>query len=323
MEDFVNNTQFGKAKKLIDFAQNIIVISHRSPDADAVGANIALATALKKIGKNVFSACTDALPSNLKFLKGTETFAQKFNSLDFDLLITVDCGSLRQIEFEPEIARFRKTGKTFINFDHHASNDFFGDINIVETKCAATCELLYYFFNFCDFEIDFKQATALLAGIYYDTGRFMHSNTTENNLNIAAELLEKGADFSSIIKNLYKTKSFEQLKLWGLIFNRARINDKNIVISAVTKDDLFECGASNEHINGAIDYLNTVAETKFCLLLTEDDSQIKASVRTQREDLDLSKLSSIFGGGGHKKASGFSISGKIQKDIEVKWRIGV
>ncbi len=319
----LDESSMRKLISLIDRAKNVVLVSHLSPDADSIGANIAMRTVLEKKAIKVISACIDKPPKILNFLTATAFFVQDFDIESVDLFITIDCGSLGQVRFEDKLEFIQKSKIPFVNIDHHATNNHFGELNIVETRYAATCEILYRFFSFAGYEIDKEIATALMTGLYYDTGAFMHSNVSSENLDIAAHLLELGADFQTIVKNLYKTKPFEQLKLWGIIWNRARINDKNIVISAVTDEDISSCDATREHLSGAIDYLNMIKDSKFCMLLTENEGKVKASVRTQRDDIDLSQLSSVFGGGGHKKASGFSVHGKIEKEIEVKWRISV
>ncbi|KKP36544.1 MAG: phosphoesterase RecJ domain-containing protein, phosphoesterase RecJ domain-containing protein [Candidatus Peregrinibacteria bacterium GW2011_GWF2_33_10] len=320
-KDFI--LSFEEAKRQLLGANKIVIVSHRSPDPDTVGASIALNRALTKLGKTVTACAVDKLADFLNFFEEAKNFEQELPSSGFDLLVILDCGSIEQTGLQKEFSVLKAKQVRSISIDHHSTNSKFADLNIVQPDSAATCEILYDFLCLVGWSIDEVQATALLLGIYYDTGRFMHSNTSAKNLQIAADLLNLGADFEFVVKSLYKTKPYEQLKLWGLIWNRARINDKNIVVSAVTDDDLKSCGAKKEHLSGAIDYMNSIAGTKFCMLLTDDQTGVKASVRTQRDDIDLSKFSLIFGGGGHKKASGFTIPGKIYKEIEVKWRISV
>ena len=138
---------------------------------------------------------------------------------------------------------------------------------------------------------------------------------------MAGQLQSRGADFKTIVNKLFHTTPINQMKLWGRILNRARINKKNVVSSAVTKSDLQELGLTPKDISGVIDYLNSVPDSKFCVLLSEDlQGNVKGSLRTQRDDVDLSELTASFGGGGHKKAAGFTMPGTLEQ--ETVWKIG-
>ena len=152
------------------------------------------------------------------------------------------------------------------------------------------------------------------------TGSFMHSNTSKEVLETAGELIARGAEQKKITKALFHTTPVSQLKLWGRILARAHVNDKGAVVSAVTEQDLEECNSKPEETTGAIDYLNAVEGSRLSILLAEDrKGNIKGSMRTQRDDIDLTRLAGLFGGGGHKKASGFTLPGKLRP--ETIWRV--
>lgn len=308
--------EFEKAKELIFAAQNILIISHRNPDGDTIGSNLALRAALEKLGKNIVSSCVDDLPKNSVFLKGSEKFVQDFDLSVFDLIITVDCGGYKLVGFhtkKPEIL----SGKTpVINIDHHQSNEYFGDINIVMTDAPAACSVVYQIINYFDWEITKDMATALLHGLYFDTGSFMHSNTDALTLRIASRLKTLGADHEACVKHQFNSSSLEQLRLWGYALSRASLNKKHAVVSTLTKEDFEKSNTSPGDISGLVNYLNYVPESKLSVLLTEDqDGNIKASMRTQGEEVDLSAIAELFGGGGHKKAAGFTIPGHITQKL--------
>ena len=148
----------------------------------------------------------------------------------------------------------------------------------------------------------------------------MHSNTNREVLEMAGDLISKGADHKKIVKALFNTTPVGQLKLWGRVMARAHVSKKHAVVSAITEKDFKECEAKPEDLSGVIDFLNAVPDSKLAILLAEDqEGNIKGSMRTQSEKIDLSKLAGIFGGGGHKKASGFTIPGRIQP--EITWKI--
>ncbi len=319
------NEPFSQAQQTLEKARRIIILSHRHPDGDTIGSNLGLRFALERIGKSVTSACIDPLPENSLFLHGADYFVNDFRPEDFDLFITVDCGAHYMTRFHekyPEILPRgqKKLGKKetpLINIDHHASNDFFGTVNIVDPEAASATQIVYLFLNFLHSQISRDIATALLHGLYFDTGSFMHSNVTPEVLRIASELMWKGADFSTIVKKQFRTAPIRQLKLWGRIFNRISVTPRKLTRSYVLHKDYIECGAKPEDTTGAIDYLNAVPEGRFSSLLSQDgDGKLKGSFRTRDDSIDLSKLAGLLGGGGHKKAAGFSVPGDLVQEGE-------
>ncbi len=312
--------EFNKAKTAFMEAENICIISHRSPDGDAVGSNLALKKGLETFGKKVVSASVDPVPFNSSYLPGAEDFVTDFVYEDFDLIVAVDCGALKLVVFHEKKPEILSGGKPFINFDHHESNDNYGKINPVDPKAAATCSIIYKFFQFCGWKITIEIATCLLHGLYFDTGGMMHSNTTSEELRIASALMSKGANVQKIARELFHTTPVNKLRLWGRILERAYINDDGVTVSAVGRDDFEACGASPKDSSGVIDYLNSVPDSKYCVLLSEDPSGIvKGSLRTQRNDVNLSEVASKWGGGGHPKASGFGVEGSLKPNMT--WKI--
>lgn len=312
---------FQDALALMRQARRIVIISHRAPDADSIGANLALREQLEKMGKYVVSACADPVPENCLFMKDVETFVDDFNPEDFDLIISVDCGAhdlLKFHETKPELLDRSKT--TLINIDHHATNDHFGNVNIVMDNTPATCFILFLMFTSYGWEISQNCATNLMHGLYYDTGSFMHSNTNSDVLRIAARLKARGADHGQCVRTQFHTTSIPKLRLWGRALGRAQLNGKQAVVTALTSSDFAELNAKFEDLSGVINYLNHVPEARFCLMLCEDkEGQIKGSMRTLRDDVDLSQIASLFGGGGHKKAAGFTIPGRLSQKLS--WKI--
>ncbi len=309
---------FDQAKQLMLGAQRILIISHKNPDADSIGANLALREALENIGKQVTSTSVDPVPESCLFLRKADAYVRDFNISDFDLVITVDCGSHKLMAFhekKPELLDREKV--KLINIDHHPSNDFFGNTNIVMPDTPATCFMLFLLLSYYGWVITPTMATSLLQGLYYDTGSFMHSNTSADCLRVAARLKALGADLERSVKEQFHTASIPKLRLWGRALSRATLNDKKAVVAAVTEQDYKEENATPEDLSGLVHYLNHVPGAKFCMLLTEDfKGNIKGSLRTQDETMDLSALTGLFGGGGHKKASGFTVPGRLtQKTV--------
>jgi phosphoesterase RecJ-like protein len=183
--------------------------------------------------------------------------------------------------------------------------------------------MIYRFFIFCNLKITKEMATCLMAGILGDTGSFQHSNTSTYVMNIASDLMKKGAPISKIVDTVFANKKISTLRLWGRAFEKAKINSKSGMIATVlTEDDIKDCDASTEDIAQVASILNTVPGTKFSLILSQrEGGLIKGSLRSEEyKGVDVSEIAHQFGGGGHKLASGFEVKGKII-ETEDGWEI--
>jgi len=235
----------------------------------------------------------------------------------YDLVITVDTGDLEQLGrfYQDNTELFAKI--PVINIDHHASNNYFGRINLVDVMGSATTEILIPLIQ--DFEndagtklMDEDIATLLLAGIITDTGSFQNANTTPRSFAASAQLIRAGARQQEIIQHVFKTKHLSTLRLWGRILSNIRIDKKHrLVWSTISRHDFRETGSREDETGGIIDELLTNAPgTEVVLLLKErNDGIISGSLRTTNPSVDSSAIAEIFGGGGHTQAAGFKIPG--------------
>lgn len=309
-------TLFLKAEKLIAKAKNVLIVSHRKPDADTLGGAISLKILLEKLEKQTTLACIDKPSKSFGFLPHVEDFVQDFDLSLYDLMIVVDAGASYMTNFHLKYEDFFKSEIPILNIDHHSSNDNFGTLNLVDPGAASVTVIIYRFLNFMNYEIDEKIATSLLAGIYGDTGSFMHSNTSQEVLMIAADLMNKGAAVADISKSLFGVNSVATLRLWGKVLEKTQMTDDDVVISVLNEDDYNDIGAGPENLSGVVDYLNMIPGSKFAVLINEDrNGNVKGSFRTRNEEIDLSKIAAVFGGGGHPKASGFTLPGKIKEEL--------
>jgi len=242
--------------------------------------------------------------------------AGKFN---YDLIIVLDAADFDQIGklYEDNPKLFQAT--PVINIDHHASNDYFGTVNLVDLTATSTAEILVGLIEALGPSlIDEDVATSLLAGIINDTGSFQHSNTTPKSLTIAAQMVGFGARQQEIIKHFFKTKQFPTLKLWGQILSNLQYDsDNKITWSAIALDDFKAANANPEHVGGVIDELMTsVPDANIVVLLSEREPKtIYGSVRT-KQGIDSAKIAKLFGGGGHHGAAGFKLLDVDPKSAE-------
>lgn len=299
-------------KILIDSAEKILILSHRKPDGDTLGAAIALKLWIESADRVAHLACVDEPAKNFSFLPCVDQYIREFDLDGYDLMIVVDAGASYMTDFEkkyPDL--FNKI--PVLNIDHHASNDNFGTINFVDSDAASTTVMIYRLFEYLRVDIDADIATALLTGIYNDTGSFMHSNTSKEVYSVAAKLMACGAKVGDISTSMFHTKDIATLKLWGRVLEGIYKNNQDIVLSVIKESDYDQTKSGPSQLSGVIDYLNMVPNSTFSVLLTEDrKGKLKASMRTRRSDLDLSKIAANFGGGGHPKASGFTMEGRVE-----------
>ena len=302
-------------REALEKAGDIVIFSHRSPDGDTIGGNLALRTLLEMRGKRVSSVCADPLPHVYASMPGYDSFAQEWNRSKVDIYINVDGSSTTQLVYPEKDPTIIDGHVPFINIDHHVSNTSFGTINLVRPEACSTTFVLYELFCAFGWGITPMMATYLLLGIYYDTGSLMHSNTSADVMRVCAELMRLGADRNLVMNVLYRTRTPEQLRVWGCVLERVSQHSDGVVISGVTDDDLHAYGASSDEVGGAVDYLNSVSGATFAVLLSHDRRKgvVKGSTRTRRDDIDLAAFCKQLGGGGHRQASGFGVGGTLKK----------
>ncbi len=313
-----NKLNFKKALELIKSSDKIFLTMHEGPDGDDLGSVLAMRQFLKQLGKDVFIAIKKDVPNGLKFLPGSETVKQEFPNTEFDLAILFGCNKLERTGYK-ELQNFKQP---MISFDHHPDSTNFATVNVVDPKTAAVAELVYYFLQFADAEITKDIATSLLTGIFTDTGGFKHANTSADALEVASNLLKKGARIDKIAMQTMGKKRPSAIKAWAKGLENARFDpSKRMVFSVLTEEDLKEIGATDEDLDGFVELLNNMPQAKFALLLRQDGEVVRGSLRSEpHKKVDVSKIAKSFGGGGHKMASGFKIKGKLVKDGDA-WKI--
>lgn len=303
---------------------NFLLVVHENPDGDGIASVLALSLVLKQLKKKVTSVCQDKIPNIFQFLPYASKIKDDFLLGDYDVIIVLDCGDLRRTGFPERIKQFARNKKKLVNIDHHPKNDLhkIAKINLYNMEASSTCEILYHIFKKLKARIDPKIATCLFTGLYTDTGGFKHSNTNAKTLEIASHLLSLGANLRQITKNISLNKSVPALRLWGIALSRINKNeDLGLVTSVITQKDMKKCQATDVDLAGVVNLINSISGSTAAILFSETpDGKIRASLRTEQDKVDVSKLAYFFEGGGHRKASGFKIDGKIVKSGN-SWKI--
>ena len=312
--NYVMSELFQKLVELTGQARRVLVIAHRHPDPDTLGACVAMKMWMDALGKEVTLACVDKPEARFSFLPNIDKFVQEFDLKNFDLKMILDSGASYMTNFQLKYEHLFETGIPIINIDHHASNDLYGTLNIVDQEAASTTVLIYRFFRFVNQKIDEKLATALLAGLYSDTGGFMHSNTNQEVYEISSDLMSHGAKIAKINSFLFQNKDAATLRLWGRVLENARMMSDKSVVSVIRDHDFDAVDAEPSQLSGVVDYLTMVPGARFALLLNEDRrGNVKGSFRTREKNVDVAEMAAKFGGGGHPKASGFMVHGNLEE----------
>lgn len=303
-----------KIKQLFDEAERILIIGHKKPDGDACGSILALYLYLSSRGKTVSAFVNDAPPAYFNFLPFFEEIKTDKNifSQPWDLVVFVDSGDISHTGVDLNAI----AGIPAVNIDHHFSNAGYGFANLVVPAASSTCEIIYKLLRDLGADIDRRVANCLLTGILSDTGGFSNAATTLESMSVASDLTKRGGKIYQIFDHSVKNKSLGGLKLWGLVLSRIKINPKyNIAYTYVTADDFSRFQVDEIELDGIANFLNVITDVNFSLVLHLGREQTKVSLRTTRDNVDLSRLAGYFGGGGHKKAAGFSVDWQvIEKD---------
>ncbi|MFH0776014.1 MAG: bifunctional oligoribonuclease/PAP phosphatase NrnA [Patescibacteria group bacterium] len=315
----LDSKQIAKLEDTLLVARKILLLTHKNPDGDALGSLLALYQVLVKAGRDVVAACHDPAPAILKFLPTSEKIVQEFDPTEFDLVIVLDCGDIHQTGFDKTKTELFDGSRRLVKIDHHPVAENFGAIQIVEPYFCATSSILAKIFETLGIPISPDVATCLLCGISTDTGSFRHSNTKPATLRIAARLLRLGANNFLIAKNIYQSTPLPALKLWGNVLQSLRQTSEGVTLAIAQRKDFESAGAQDEDLAGVVDYVNAVPNAKFSILLSERNGMVKASLRTLDEATDVAAIAKKFGGGGHVKAAGFAVPGRLEK--EVRWRV--
>jgi phosphoesterase RecJ-like protein len=322
---------FKELKHFINNHDALAVVCHKRPDGDALGSICAIMEFLEKSGRPYSAYCFNAPPANFNYLPRAEKIMSDknaFNFADFDLIITLDCGDLKRTKLTDEIAG-RNADQFIINIDHHPTSptgrqeiDDFADLEIKIPASASTSELVYNFFRANKIKINKNMANCLLTGISADTGNFIFPATSDKTVKISSEMLILGANLPQIIENTWRNKSLAGLKIWGKAMANLQINKKyNFAFTILTRENIEAAGVGEDELEGIANFLSNLHEAKAVMLLTEKtDGLIKGSLRSADNGVDVSRLARALGGGGHTKAAGFVMEGKLEQ-IDGGWKI--
>lgn len=301
--------------KAIKSYSSFLITSHINLEGDALGSELALASLLRKLGKTACIVNSGKTPSSYSFLPGVKKISHRFSNRAHQAVFIIDCSDRGRAG---RIAALFDAGKPVINIDHHIGNKNFGKINWVEPGASSTGEMIYQLFRLTKTELDKKDALNIYTAILTDTGSFRHSSTTSNTLYICSRLLRFGINPAEIYAKIYENNSVQDAIYVAKIISRLSFAANNkIAWIKIKKPEFEEIKGKPEVLDRILDFAKSIKTVKVVLLFCQVDNRfIKLGLRS-KSPIDVQKIASSFGGGGHRLASGCTIEGNI-KDVERK-----
>ncbi|RXJ68837.1 exopolyphosphatase [Halarcobacter ebronensis] len=297
----INTTDYAKALQLIEKSRYILIITHVNPDPDSISSALALSNLFyeNKIKHKVFNISSD-LPKSLDFINRYDKITDQLPKF-YDLVISCDCASKKRFGFEVDETI------PIINFDHHDSNDFFGNINLVDPMKSSTAEIIYDFFKFNGLYITKNSATSLYVGIYDDSLAFSLNRCDELTFDKVNHLVEFGASPSEIADKLKRRDSLSKYRIIPKVLESLELHNEGKIATIYAKEEWFkETGAHNRDCDEVLNMIMKMHIVKVALFVRVVNSSCRISLRSKQK-INVAKIASKYGGGGHLNASGFSM----------------
>ena len=299
--------------KLVAGARSIALLSHANPDGDTFGSVTALYSVIRANfpDKKVQLINADPISPKMQFLPGAMRCVRELDLTAYDLAVTCDMPDPKLSGFlatKPEF--FTKPPFPTVNLDHHVTNSLYGTVNVVDVAQASTTLVVLDLCETLGWTVPADAATAILAGVYTDTGSFLHPNTTPGTFAAASRLMTLGAEPEKIVRSIFADNSVDYLRTVGKVLRRARVTPSGVAFTCIFRDDVPDDFPHYDSLKSlVVGMINTISGIRYSCVLIEKEGSVRGSLRTLRDDVDTTALAAKFGGGGHRKASGFTIHG--------------
>jgi phosphoesterase RecJ-like protein len=306
-------------------ARLVLTPTHQNVDADGLASAIALRMGLAQLGIELVPLVSDGYyPHSLHFLPGIDEVLiyGKDELPDYDMLCLVDCSDKRRLgSFYTDDPNRVSGAVPIVNIDHHVTNDNFGQVNIVEPRASAACEIVARLLTEWDTELTLDIAQCLLAGIYGDTLGLRTDSTTSATLRTAADLMDAGADPVPIVDALFRVKPRSTVCLWEKALRNVQYTG-GLIWTELTKDTLERCGANASEAEGLVNFLVGTEGSGAAALLYANEKGWRVSLRSLPDGVDVAQIAAEFGGGGHPRAAGVQIEGDESEKRAFVERVG-
>lgn len=297
------------AYKMLGELDNVLLLTHRNPDGDALGSVFGLYRALKNMGKNV-RVEVDTVPASLAFLVDGEAFSQ----FSEDYVVTVDVADIKLLNDD----QYNKyADRIYLAIDHHESHRDYSEHLFLDAQAAATCEMICDMLLSASQEISPELADCLYVGIATDTGCFRYSNVTAKTLLSAAALSERGARMGDINRHIFETKSWAYLEFEKLAMNSLKTYFDGKCAVLVITQEMYKAAGVTEGDTQAITALPRQIEGVLAgvVIKEREEGRFKISLRSN-EPLWANEICKELGGGGHRYAAGCDVEGTAQQALE-------
>src|SRR5579864_8924583 len=297
------------ARRLLDSAQTVIVVTHVGPDGDAIGSLLGVTHMLQASGKTAIPAVDGGVPKHLSFIPGSEQVRAELKDTTADLVITVDASDIPRLG---EIGKYALAlGTPVVMVDHHKTNVGFGTVHLLDVATSSCAEVVLDWLNVLGFPLSHAVAYCLLTGIVTDTLCFRVNSVTPQTLEKAGQLMQAGASLPAITQRTVNRRSTSALRLWARVLPTMRIED-GVIWAIASKKALKKAHYVEEGgAGGLVQLLNEADETHVAAVFREkDDGAVELHLRAQ-PGFDVGTLALTLGGGGHMLASGATIPGPL------------
>ncbi len=302
-----------KLMELVEAAGTIAIVGHVRPDGDCVGSCLAACNYITEQypGKQV-DVYLEKPPVKFSYLKQFDRISQDADTgKQYDLCICLDSGDRERLG---KNVIYLETAKQSICIDHHITNQGYAQENFVNADASAACEVLYDFLD--EEKISKEVAECIYTGILHDTNVFKNSNTTERTMQVAGAMMAKGINFSRIIDESFYRKTYVQNQIMGrAVLESVLFLDGKCIFSVVRKQDMDFYGVIASDLDGIVDQLRITEGVEVAIFLHEMENHVyKVSMRSNNI-VNVSKIAAYFGGGGHVRAAGCTMSGSVHDVI--------
>ncbi|RJX31141.1 MAG: bifunctional oligoribonuclease/PAP phosphatase NrnA [Desulfurivibrio sp.] len=289
-------------------AGNILIATHVFPDADALGAQLALGNILRSLGKKVYLYSEEPAHYILEFLPGSDRLSIGLPELDqFDCGVALDCGDDMRLG---KVKDYLLNIHPFVVIDHHTGHKNFGDIRWVDAGKSSTGEMVYELAQAMDADIDYDTAYCLYSAIVSDTGSFKYASTSADTLRIAGELVGRGVKPAEISGKIFDNFTRNRLQLLQEVLATLTLyEDEQLAVITVTREMYDKTGTTAADTELFINYPRSLEMVKVAAFVKETKEYVGVSLRS-KDQFDVAQVARLFGGGGHRNAAGFKLRDK-------------
>jgi phosphoesterase RecJ-like protein len=307
------NATFQQIGEILNRHQSFVILSHQRPDGDAIGSQIALGFALEAAGKRVRLINEDGLPDNLAFLPGSDRIeTPPAEPVDAEVAIALDTATRPRLG---EKALHAASGASvWLNIDHHVSNPRYGEFNYIDSNSPATGQILYDLITALGLPFPNETRDAIYVAVSTDTGSFQYPNTTAHTYELAADLIRRGLDVGKINELIYDSHPFRRVELMRALLNTLERSEDGVVAHWELRDETRQkLQLLPEDSEGLIDIIRAIRGVQVAAFFEElPDGKVRVSMRSKDRGLDVCKIASEFGGGGHALAAGIRMPGPLE-----------